>query len=84
MVLEVVLGLNVAGDSGLGIPDESNLEGHTGRRGGLHVESGAVDGEILAEEVIGGFSEVLKAENASEVGRAGFRSRDTFQEGGTG
>jgi len=60
MVLEIVLGLDVASDGSLGIPDESNLEGHAGRRGGLYVESSAVDGEILAEEVVGGLSEILK------------------------
>ena len=68
-MLEVVFGLDVTSDSSLGIPDESSLEGHAGRRGGLHVESGAVDGEVLAEEVIGGLSKVLEAENASEVRR---------------
>ena len=56
MVLDVVLGLDVAGDGGLGIPDESDLEGHARRRGSFDVESGAVDREILAEKVIGGFS----------------------------
>ena len=66
MMLEVVLGLDVAGDSSLGIPDESNLEGHAGRRGSLHIESGAVDGEILAEEVIGGLSEILKAKKTRQ------------------
>lgn len=62
MVLEVVLGLDVASYSSLRIPDEGNLEAYAGRRGGLHIESGAVDGEILAEEVVGGLSKVLKAE----------------------
>ena len=61
VVLEVVLGLDVAGDSSLGISDESSLEGHAGRRGGLHIESGAVNGEVLAEEVIGGLSKVLES-----------------------
>ena len=60
--LEAVFGLEVAGDGSLGIPDEGNLEGHAGGRGGLDVESGAVDGEVLAEEVIGGFSEVLEGD----------------------
>jgi len=68
VVLDVVLGLEVPDDSGLGIPDEGNLEGHARGGGGLDVESGTVDGEILAQEVIGGFSEVLQAENASEMG----------------
>ena len=62
VVFVVVLGLEVAGDSGLGIPNKSNLEVHARRRGGLDVKSGAVDGKVLAQEVIGGFSEVLKAE----------------------
>jgi hypothetical protein len=85
VVLEVVFGLEVAGDSGLGIPDESNLEGHAGRRGGLDVESGAVNGEVLAEEVIGGLSKVLetkKTRQKREDGRP--QDRNTFQEGGTG
>ena len=69
MVLEVVLGLEVTGDSGFGVPDESNLEGDTGRRGGLHVERGAINGEILAKKVVGGLSEILKRKNASEVRR---------------
>jgi len=84
MVLEVVLGLDVAGDSSFGIPDQSNLEGHTGRRGGLHVESGTVDGEILAEEVVGGLSEILKAEKRVRGETEGVSGRNTFQEGGTG
>jgi len=29
MVLDVVLGLNVASDSSLGVPDKGDLEGHT-------------------------------------------------------
>lgn len=60
MVFVAVLGLEVTGNDGLGIPDESDLEGNPGGRGGLDVESGAGDGEILAEEVIRGLSEVLR------------------------
>jgi len=84
VVLEVVLALDVAGDSGLGVPDEGYLEGHARRCGGLDFKSGAVDGEILAEEVIGGFSEVLKVGKRvrNEAGDA--RGGNTFQEGGTG
>ena len=77
VVLEVVFGLEVAGDCGLGVPDESDLEGDTGRRGGLDVESGAVDGEVLAEEVIGGLSEVLerKKKTREKGGDEGFEDR---------
>ena len=73
VVLVVVLGVEVAGDGGRGIPDEANLEGYAGRRGGLDFESGAIDGEVLAQEVIGGLSEVLKAEKRvrNEVGTLG-------------
>lgn len=84
MVLEVVLGLDIASDSSLGIPDESSLEGHTGRRGGLHIESGAMDGEVLAEKVIGGLSKVLEAEKRVRSETVSVRGGDTFQEGGTG
>ena len=83
-MLEVVLGFDVAGDSSLRIPDKSNLEGHTGRRGSLHVESGAVDGEILAEEVTGGLSEVLKAKRRVRCETGDAAGHNTFQEGGTG
>ena len=70
MVLEVVFGLEVAGDESVGIPDESDLEGHAGGRGGLDVESGAVNGEVLAKEVVGGLSEVLNGKkDALERGR---------------
>jgi hypothetical protein len=48
VVLEVVFGLEAAGGSGLGIPDGSSPEGHAERRGGLDVESSAVNGEVLA------------------------------------
>ena len=84
VVLVVVLGLEVAGDGSLGIPDETDLEGYARGRGGLDLKSGAVDGEILAEEVIGGLSEVLEAEKRvrNEAGDVG--GRGTFQEGGTG
>jgi len=84
VMLEVVLGLDVAGDSGLGVPDKGYLEVHARGCGGLGFKSGAVDGEILAEEVIGGFSEILKAEERvrNEAGDA--RGGNTFQEGGTG
>lgn len=85
VVLEVVFGLEVAGDEGLGIPDESDLEGHAGRRGGLDVESGAVDGEVLGEEVVGGLSEVLQTKKrVRNEGGGGAWYRFTFQEGGTG
>ena len=83
MVLEVVFGLEVAGDGSLGVPDESDLEGHAGRRGGLDVESGAVNGEILAEEVIGRLSEVLEKRVRFET-RGVVSIAVTFQEGGTG
>ena len=85
VVLEVVFGLEVAGDEGLGVPDESDLEGHAGRRGGLDVESGAVDGEVLGEEVVGGLSEVLQTKKrVRNEGGGGASYRFTFQEGGTG
>ena len=66
-MLDVVLGLDVASDSSLRVPDERNLEAHTRGGGRLYIESGAVDGEILAQEVIGGLSEVLKWKNALET-----------------
>ena len=84
VVFVVVLGLEVAGDSGLGIPNKSNLEVHARRRGGLDVKSGAVDGEVLAQEVIGGFSEVLKAEKRVRNEAEDIGDHNTFQEGGTG
>ena len=84
VVLVVVLGLDVAGDSGFGVPDESSLEGHAGGRGGLDVESSTVDGEILAQEVIGGLSEVLEREKRVRDEARDGRGRNTFQEGGTG
>jgi hypothetical protein len=47
VVLEVVFGVEAAGGSGLGIPNESNREEHAERRGGLDLESGAVNGKSL-------------------------------------
>ena len=38
VVLEVVFGLEVTGDSSLGVPEKSDLEGHAGRRGGLDLK----------------------------------------------
>ena len=60
VVLEAVFRLEVTGDSSLGIPKESDLEGHGGRRGGLDFERGSVNGVILAKEVVGGLPEVLQ------------------------
>ena len=78
VVFEVVLGLDVAGDSGLGIPDEGYLEVHAGGRGGPDFGSSAVDGEILAEEVIGGFSGILKAEERVRSEAGGIDGRTIF------
>lgn len=77
-VLVVVLGLEVAGDGSLGIPDETDLEGYARGRGGLDLKSGAVDGEILAEEVIGGLSEVLEAEKRVRNKAGDVEVRGTF------
>ena len=52
VVLDIVLSFDVPGDSGLRIPDKGDLEGHARGGGGLDVKSGAVDGEVLAQEVI--------------------------------
>lgn len=55
-----VLGLDIAGDATrLVITDTSNLEGGCGGGDGLYLEGGAVEGEVLGKEVIGGLAEVL-------------------------
>ena len=55
-----VLALDVAVDvGGLGVAQAGDLEGDVGRGLGLDLELGAVDWEVLREEVVGGLAEVL-------------------------
>lgn len=58
------LGLNVARD-GIGLPVTiaGDLEGDIRGSLGLNLKGGAVEGVILAKQVIGGLSEVLKGNN---------------------
>ena len=54
------LGLDVATDEGgLGVAVSANLEGDVGGGGRLHLESDTIEGEVLAQEVVGRLSEVL-------------------------
>lgn len=43
-----------------------------------------MDGKILAEEVVGGLSEILEAEKRVRGETGSVSGRSTFQEGGTG
>ena len=62
---EALLAVRVLGlarrvhDAGL-VGVASDLEGYTGGRGGLDLESGAADGVVLAQEVTGGLAKVLQ------------------------
>jgi hypothetical protein len=60
VVLDVVPGPDVAGDRGLG-----DLEGNTGRRGSLDVESGAVNGKSLLRRSLEVFPRSWKWKKAS-------------------
>jgi hypothetical protein len=77
--------VEVAGGSGLGIPNKSNREGHAERRSGLDIESGAVNGEVLAVRSLEDFPRSLKQKKPCQKREDGWpQDRNTFQEGGTG
>jgi hypothetical protein len=60
VLLVEVLGLDITRDRGrLGVTDTRNLEGCARRGEGLHLERGAVDGEVLAEQVVAALAKVL-------------------------
>lgn len=59
------LGLNVTADEArLRVAGARDLEGDIGRRHGLDLELDVVNGEVLAEEVVGRLSEILDASSA--------------------
>jgi hypothetical protein len=56
-----VLGLDVTSDVGaLRVTSTSNAEGSVGRRRGLDLERGAVEGVVLAEQVARRLAEILR------------------------
>ena len=62
MGLVGVFGFNFAVDeAGLRILVAVDPEGDVGGRRGLYLKVGAMDGEVLAEKVVGGLSEILYA-----------------------
>lgn len=61
MSLVAILGLNVGVDLvGLGCLGAEDPERDIGRSGGLDLELGTADLEITAQEVVGGFTEILR------------------------
>jgi hypothetical protein len=78
------LGLNVARDGvGLRVTVASDLEGDVGGSLSLDLKRRAVEGVVLAEQVVGGLSKILK--NRFEyMNKFDTENARTFQEGGTG